>query len=246
MAEECCCRSEQSGADGCLVCGAPIVYGAERERECAVCHRRFVSGSECANGHYVCDSCHAAAAEPFLNFLRFTPERDATALFSQVVTLPGVHMHGPEHHRIVPAVLLAAYRNCGGEIDLPAALTAAMNRAKNVPGGTCGYWGVCGAAAGAGIYASVVTGSSPLNAGAWTKPQRLAARVIGRIADLGGVRCCKRTGFLAILEAAAWTRETLGVELIASTPVCAWSDRNRECLGAVCPFNPRHGEDPAT
>jgi hypothetical protein len=34
--------------------------------------------------------------------LRFTPERDATALFSQVVTLPGVHMHGPEHHRIVP------------------------------------------------------------------------------------------------------------------------------------------------
>jgi hypothetical protein len=35
------------------------------------------------------------------------------------------------------------------------------------------------------------------------------ARVFGRIADLGGVRCCKRTGFLAILEAAAWTRETL-------------------------------------
>ena len=65
-------------------------------------------------------------------------------------------------------------------------------------------------------------------------------------AGLGGVRCCERTGFLAILEAAAWTRETLGVELIASTPVCAWSDRNRECLGAACPFNPRHGEDPAT
>ncbi len=222
MAEECCCRPEQSGADGCLVCGAPIVYGAERERECAVCHRRFVSGSECANGHYVCDSCHAAAAEPFLNFLRFTPERDATALFSQVVTLPGVHMHGPEHHRIVPAVLLAAYRNCGGEIDLPAALTAAMNRAKNVPGGTCGYWGVCGAAAGAGIYMSVLTASSPVNKEAWPIPQLLVARCLERLAEVGGPRCCKRTSRLCIREAAAFTEERFGVKMPLSGIACTY------------------------
>ena len=30
--------------------------------------------------------------------------------------LPDVHLHGPEHHGVVPCVLLTAYRNCGGAL----------------------------------------------------------------------------------------------------------------------------------
>jgi hypothetical protein len=239
MSKDCCCAQSAAGAvSGCLVCGAPVVYSDERERECALCHGKFVSASVCENGHFVCDACHAASADSFLTFLRYTPERDPAVLLGQVMMLPGVHMHGPEHHRIVPAVLLAAFRNCGGEIDLPAALAQAMQRAKQVPGGSCGYWGVCGAAAGAGIYASVVTGSNPLNRAAWALPQKLTAGIIARIAEIGGVRCCKRTGFLAVETAASWTRETLGVPMTAARPVCAWSSQNRECLGTLCPYNP--------
>ena len=223
---------------GCLICGAPVVYEEEKERECAVCHRKFVSGAVCANGHYVCDSCHTAGFPEYIKFLLFTKEKDPIALMEEVMDLPSVHMCGPEHHMIVPAVLLTAYKNCGGNIDLHAAIKQALDRGKQVPGGTCGYWGVCGASAGAGIYASIITGSNPLNAEAWTLPQRLTARISNKIADIGGVRCCKRTGFIAIREAALWTKETMGISMETEKPVCHYFSNNKGCLGKNCPFHP--------
>ena len=39
-------------------------------------------------------------------------------------------------------------------------VSEALRRAKQVAGGSCGYLGVCGAAAGAGIYMSVLLGSN--------------------------------------------------------------------------------------
>ena len=107
-------------------------------------------------------------------------------------------MHGPEHHVIVPCVLLTAYRNNGGGIELEKALREAVRRASQVPGGACGYWGVCGAAAGAGIYLSILLGSNPVHKDAWPIPQRLVSDCLRAIADVGGPRCCKRTGRLAI------------------------------------------------
>ena len=92
--------------------------------------------------------------------------------------LPSVHMHGPEHHAIVPCVLLTAFRNNGEHMDYDAALSEICKRAKQVPGGTCGYWGVCVAAAGAGIFMSVMTGSSPLYKDAWPFPQKLVSIIL--------------------------------------------------------------------
>jgi hypothetical protein len=48
-------------------------------------------------------------------------------------------MVGPEHHVMVGAALLTAYKNAEGQIDLPAALTEMMNRSKSVSGGACGF-----------------------------------------------------------------------------------------------------------
>ncbi|MCQ2356891.1 MAG: DUF5714 domain-containing protein, partial [Methanocorpusculum sp.] len=42
------------------------------------------------------------------------------------------------------AVLLAAYWNAGGEIDLPAALDEMIRRGSMVPGGFCRLAGACG------------------------------------------------------------------------------------------------------
>ena len=109
---------------GCLICGGPVIYEEPIERECAVCHRKFVSGAVCVNGHYVCDSCHAAGFPEYIRFLLFTKEKDPIVLMEEVMDLPQVHMCGPEHHMILPAVLLTAYRNCGGKIDLDAIVSA--------------------------------------------------------------------------------------------------------------------------
>jgi hypothetical protein len=127
-------------------------------------------------------------------------------------------------------------RNSGGDINLAKALGQAIKRAGQVPGGACGYWGLCGAAAGAGIYFSIITDSNPLNEECWAAPQELVSRCLSINAKLGGVRCCKRTGYTAILEAVRYTREHLGVDIPVAKFYCTHSAKNKECLGSRCPY----------
>lgn len=222
---------------GCLLCGGALRYSPQAEtRTCALCGGGFSSAAACEQGHFVCDACHASALPAVLAHLRAGGGRDPLALFDEAVALDGVHLHGPEHHTIVPAVLLTAYRNNGGALDLSAALAEAARRGQSVPGGICGGWGVCGAAAGAGIFASILTGSSPLNGPAWGAPMALSARCLERIGRVGGPRCCKRTARLAIETAAAFSREELGVEMPAAPGPCAFARQNAECIGGRCPY----------
>jgi hypothetical protein len=72
-------------------------------------------------------------------------------------------MHGPEHHYLVPAVLIAAWFNMTGVSGKRHALDKAMKRAGMVPGGSCGTHGACGAGMGTGIFISVITGATPLS-----------------------------------------------------------------------------------
>ena len=162
--EETCCCPPSPTADrlrhktGCLLCGKPLVYfDRTRPMRCAICGKEAGANCSCEEGHFVCDSCHESSSIAFfVPLLLASAEKDPLVLFEQVVALRQVHMHGPEHHVIVPCVLLTAYRNNGGAIELESALKEAVRRASQVPGGTCGYWGVCGAAAGAGIYMSIL------------------------------------------------------------------------------------------
>jgi len=234
-------RESEGHASGCLICGSPLQYDAvSRERTCALCGRAFSAPCACTEGHYVCDECHALGSRgAFLPLLLGSGERDPLKLFETVVGLPAVHLHGPEHHAIVPCVLLTAYRNCGGELpDLRAALGEALRRAGDLKGGSCGYLGVCGAAAGAGVYVSIVTGSTPLSGETWHIPQELAAQALKAVAGTGGPRCCKRSGRLAIAAAAKFTRERFGVDMPLGEVKCRHSALNRECIGAKCPYYP--------
>lgn len=47
--------------------------------------------------------------------------------------LPSVHMHGPEHHAIVPCVLLTAFRNNGEHMDYDAALSEICKERSRFP-----------------------------------------------------------------------------------------------------------------
>ena len=222
---------------GCLICGKPLVYGTEAAaRKCEICGGTFHSEAVCEAGHYICDGCHGAGVPETTRLLLESRERDPVALFLKIAAIKSVHMHGPEHHSIVAGVLLTAYKNNGGNIDLGSALREAAKRGGQVPGGTCGYWGVCGAAAGAGIYASIVMRSGPLNGEVWHLPQMLTARCLKSIAKVGGPRCCKRTVRLAIEAAAAFTAEHLGVIMPLSAPKCTFHALNKECLRVKCPY----------
>lgn len=223
----------------CMICGRPLHYSSHISRhKCAICHRVFVSNVECEAGHFVCDACHSAGSCDFAAVLLSSPEKDPAELFRKLAALPSVHLHGPEHHSIVPCVLLTAYHANGGRLELAPALKEALARSKQVPGGTCGNWGVCGAAAGAGIYASIVTGSNPLNAEVWHIPMLLTLRITEHLATVGGPRCCKRVSLIAIEESVDFTREQFGIDMPCSVRPCTYFSRNRECIRERCPYYP--------
>ena len=155
-----CCCGETEHFSGCLICGAPVTYSVESSvKTCSICHKEQLTNAVCENGHFVCDACHSYGTYiPVIIALRSSTEKDPLLLLEEIMDLPSVHMHGPEHHAIVPSVLLTALRNNGERMNYDTALSEICKRARQVPGGTCGYWGVCGAAAGAGIFMSVMQG----------------------------------------------------------------------------------------
>ena len=222
----------------CLICSAPLEYLSEdTEMECAICHKKEISKTRCINGHYVCDECHTAGLDSVIGVCLRETSKDPVEIIEKMMDMPFCHMHGPEHHVMVGASLLTAYKNAGGEIDLPKALGEMMSRGKKVPGGTCGFWGACGAGISSGMFVSIISGSSPLAAEPFGLSNRMTASSLEKIGMIGGPRCCKRDSFLSILAAVDFAKEHFGVEMEKHRIVCRYSGRNNQCIGARCPFS---------
>lgn len=221
----------------CLICKAPLMYLTQDERmECAICHKQEQSKTRCVNGHYVCSDCHTQGMDSIFGLCLNETSRDPLEILEKMMALPFCHMHGPEHHVMVGAALLAAYKNAGGEVELPKALQEMYSRGKAVPGGACGFWGACGAGVSAGQFVSVVTGATPLTVESWGLSNQMTAKALESIGKVGGPRCCKRDSYLAILAAVDFAAEHLGVHMEKSMPTCTRSRQNNQCIGKRCPF----------
>ena len=221
----------------CLICGAPLVYlETDEQMECAVCHKTEHSKTRCVNGHYVCDACHTGGMDAIFALCLRETSKNPVEILEKLMSLEFCHMHGPEHHVMVGAALLTAYQNAGGAIDLPAALAEMHSRGKQVPGGSCGFWGACGAGISAGMFCSIVTKATPLSQEAWGLSNQMTARALQAIGENGGPRCCKRNSYLAVREAVAFTRQELGIQMELGEIVCSRSHRNNQCRKNQCPF----------
>ena len=85
---------------------------------------------------------------------------DVVEIFRRIAQSDAVRIHGPEHHVLDGAALLTAFYNAGGSIDLPAALEEMTRRGLQMPGATCGLWGVCGAVSSMGAALSIIDGTA--------------------------------------------------------------------------------------
>jgi hypothetical protein len=152
--------------NGCLVCGSDLLYHEHAaERTCQVCMQTFNTNAQCSQGHFICDNCHRRDAMDYIEtFCINSRETDPLALAVALMKSDNFKLHGPEHHFLVPAVLLAAYYNTLRYTDSKVKTIAeARKRATNVPGGACGLHGSCGAGVGAGIFISLITDATPLS-----------------------------------------------------------------------------------
>ena len=228
--------------ENCLICGAELEYfTTPRRMPCAICGQSFETTAACKNGHYICDSCHIAQGiEQIAAFCRQSSSKNPLVIMQQLMAQPVIFMHGPEHHVLVGAALLTAYKNSGGAIELDSALDEMIRRGQQVPGGACGFWGCCGAAVSAGIFISIITQATPLKEQEWGLANLMTARALQAIGALGGPRCCKRNSFTAVKEAVQFVRQQFQIELeLPEKIVCGFSPLNRQCKKEACPYYAR-------
>lgn len=225
--------------EGCLVCGQELEYGQLTHTTCAVCGAEQTTEVQCQDGHYICDHCHQSDAIPFLErYISQTTLEDPVAMIKQIWRHPAFHMHGPEHHYLIPAIVLRALENSG--VSVPQGYWRLIKqRASQLPGGTCGYWGACSAGISTGITASILAECSPIKKEHYDTIHLVTSQALARIASVGGPRCCKRNTMLA-LEAMVESLIGFFEHTVATEPfVCDHFPRNRECLNKECPYFPR-------
>lgn len=231
---------------GCVICGKELVYEVTSElHTCSLCGRQQESNVYCPEGHFVCDDCHRNDALGMIETITVNSKTiNPIKMAQEIMSLPSVHVHGPEHHSLVPAVLLASVRNLGLKIEA-SQITEAIRRSAQVPGGICGNWGTCGAGIGSGIGFSVLRGLTPLIKEGWGETNREVGEVLQRIGAYGGPRCCKRSTYSALLAAVEILERDGVVKFPAevhSLPVCKDFWRNEQCLKEQCPYYPRRKE----
>ncbi len=224
----------------CMVCGAPLQYRTDAEPEaCHYCGNVKLANAVCAEGHFVCDVCHGEdALEVIRHLLIHSTECDLIALLERIRRHRAVPIHGPEHHSLVPGILVAAYRNAGGSVG-EKEIDQAIKRGATVAGGSCAFLGVCGAAAGTGTGFSILLGATPCDGAKRQLVQRSVAEALADIAALNAPRCCQRDCWIALRKAADLSADLLDIPLRADEPLsCKQQARNSECIGRQCPLWP--------
>lgn len=225
-------------SDECLICGSPLEYlQQDEDMQCSICRKKEKSKTRCIKGDYVCNECHTKGIDSIVTYCLKENSKNPFTIIENMMAMPFCHMHGPEHHIMVGAALLTAYKNAGGKVDLVHILPEMVNRGKNVPGGSCGFWGACGAGISSGIFIALITQSSPLASEPWGLSNLMTSKALEKIGTIGGPRCCKRDSYLSILSAIEFVKEHFGIEMETTEIKCSYSKDNNQCIGIRCPFN---------
>lgn len=163
--------------------------------------------------------------------------KNPISIVQSIMNTDYISIHGPEHHFLDGATFLVAYKNCGGEIDLDDALNQLANRSIKIPGAICGYWGVCGSLASIGASLSIIHNTNALSDDDFYKDHmEYTSRVLKKMSQIGGPRCCKRNAFISLLTAVDFVNEKYGMKMEKEQVKCSFSSRNPDCIKARCPF----------
>ena len=176
-------------------------------------------------------------AKKIVNACMQEKSKNPIEIFYSIANKEFVRIHGPEHHILDGASLLTAFYNAGGEIELQESLNELVKRGLQMPGATCGMWGVCGAVSSMGAALSIIDNTGPLSSDAsWGKHMEFTSKALCSLAQVGGPRCCKRDAFLSFQEAIEHINDNYEVKLECRDIECYFSDRNEQCIKERCPF----------
>lgn len=240
MGNDACC-SNNDNISGCMVCGAELICTPDKpfQAECYYCGKQELTHVFCLEGHYVCDDCHRKDILELVEQICLDSDlADPIELALCIFDLPKLHMHGPEYHSIVPAVLVAAYGNSAKYKDSEV-IKEAISRGKSIIGGICGTHGACGAGISVGIAYSIIHQVTPYSKEERGNANRMTALALTAISQFGGPRCCKRDSMVAIEIA----KKHFGcfTDYGESKYICSQFVYNEMCIRSECPFYPNKG-----
>lgn len=231
--------------DICEICGSHLISIDSKSDSklisCNFCKLDFDALIYCPNGHYICDSCHSKeASHIILEYCSTTTEVNPYKIATHLLKHPSLKMYGPEHHILVPLVILAMVKNLGltklnNEKVQVQDFKTALKRASQIPGGWCGFFGSCGAGIGAGVAISVLTNANPSKAIERTYANKTVSNSLARIAD-NLEHCCKRSLKHAISEGIITISEILNENINFKPNICNFRILNDRCEQNKCPF----------
>lgn len=224
----------------CIFCDEELVNNSEEELlNCHYCNKKVLAKEKCTQCHYICESCKLKSTRDIIkDYCANTKSENPIDIMNLLMRHPAINIHGLEHHFLVSAALISAYYNTIGEFDkkVPALMEAEMRHSSAVKG-QCGFYGVCGAAVGTGIYISIVTGANISSEEEWSLTNLMTANSLKSVAINGGPRCCKRHSYLVVEEAVKFTDKNLRVKMEMSDKItCQFSDFNAQCNKTKCIF----------
>lgn len=164
--------------------------------------------------------------------------KDPIELSVDIMNNDLVRMHGPEHHFIVPAVLVTCLHNYKNDNEnLAEKLEIADKRAKIETPRVCTFkQGSCGAAQGTGVFMSMYLGRDEMDEDSWSPSNEIIAESLKRVDESHGPRCCKRDTYMALETAVKYLRDKFAVNLPSSEAKCTFSLRNDGCGHEDCEY----------
>ena len=226
--------------ENCMICGEELAYLTTAiPVTCTYCGKAESANIHCPSGHYVCNECHASDSIKIITqFCLISSSKNPMEMAKTIMRHPTIPMHGPEHHAMIAAVLVTAYKNLTGKVT-DDEIKEAIRRGATVPGGYCGLYGADAAAIATGIAISTILKASPLMDYERRTANMMTSRALAAIASNRGARCCKRSTYVALESAIQYFREVLGTELEyipVSKLKCEHSSRNKTCSRTDCRF----------
>ena len=148
-----------------------------------------------------------------------------------------INIHGPEHHVLDGAALLTALYNHNPSFNLEEALDELIERGKLMPGATCGKWGVCGSVSSVGAALSIIHHTGPLSNDDYYKDHmELTSKILDKMSQIGGPRCCKRNAFISLSTAVDFMKDKYDIHLSNQDITCHYMSKNKQCISIRCPF----------
>ena len=148
-----------------------------------------------------------------------------------------INIHGPEHHVLDGAALLTALYTHNPSFNLEEALDELIERGKLMPGATCGKWGVCGSVSSVGAALSIIHHTGPLSNDDYYKDHmELTSKILDKMSQIGGPRCCKRNAFISLSTAVDFIKDKYDIHLSSQDITCHYMSKNKQCISTRCPF----------